>query len=274
MQKTLKLLVLVHIGDVISVDPNFSLVDHCLRSFAAGHRGPGSTPTTATPCFIRAQLGGVIEVLAKLMLKEILATLEPLSLSARCADWFVVLSVNSLLFMAMETVQYHGHRRGFHALQEFPPKPTTTHAFGPQRVLPSLSSTETCMTLETQGVDHLLKFYTACFGSCHSRLGSASSTPTSADMSRSSSLGSVPSPVAHGHRAPARNGKQRATPNITNRQQDIADKFIKGLRDAIEDKRSYLETCKCRGFQTNSERGNDPMWLFDRLLARLLLIEA
>ena len=272
MQKTLKLLVLVHIGDVISVDPNFGLVKHCLHSFAVRYQGPGSPPSTVTPCFIRAQIGGVMKTLAKSMLKEILETLEPLSLSSRCSDWFVVLSVNSLLVMAMETVQYHGHRLGFHALQDFPPKSTEMQKSGPQRPLQSGSSTETCMTIESEGVDHLLKFYSACFGGCHSRLGTTSGVIGSAKRSRSVSLGSTSSSAASGVRS-GRNSKQRF-PSISNQQQDLADTFIKGLRDAIDSKRFYLETCKQRDFTTDDGRSKDPMWIFDRLLARLLLTES
>ncbi|KAL9091711.1 MAG: hypothetical protein Q9165_004787 [Trypethelium subeluteriae] len=283
MQKTLKLLVLVHIGDVISIEPSFCLVRHALRQFAAWYRGTDSPPTIATPCFIRAQLGGVMDILAQSMLKEILETLEPLSLSSRCSDWFVVLAVNSLLVMAMETIQYHGHRAGFHALHKFPPNKSSSnsHVCGPRLALapPPPSSTEICQTLESQGVDHLLKFYSACFGSCHSRLGATStstSSPRSANMSRSTSLGSTnsagSSSSSAASRAGGRGSKQRV-PSISNHQQDVADGFIKGLRDAIAQKREYLETCRLRGFESQAKGGEDPMWLFDRLLARLLLTE-
>ncbi|KAF2239144.1 hypothetical protein EV356DRAFT_528434 [Viridothelium virens] len=282
MQKTLKLLVLVHIGDVISVEPDFHLVGNALRRFAAWYRGNDSPPNVATPCFIRAQLGGVMDILAQSMLKEILETLEPLSLSSRCSDWFVVLAVNSLLVMAMETIQYHGHRTGFHALHKFPPNnPSNPHVFGPRLALPSPppSTTETCQALESQGVDYLLKFYAACFGSCHSRLGATSSStspPRSTNMSRSTSLGSTNSARSSSSSGPPRQGgrsaKQRV-PSISNHQQDVADGFIKGLRDAIAQKKEYLETCRQRRFEGEAKGGEDPMWLFDRLLARLLLTE-
>ena len=243
-----------------------------MHEFAAYERDPRDSSTMPTPCFIRAQLGPVIGSLAKSMLKDGLTGLETLSLSGRCSDWFIALSVNLILAMVMETAQYHGFRSGFHAPHDFASKPPVLRAFGPQLPLaPSLSG-ETWMTIENRGVDHLFKFYATCFGNYHSRLGVESDIPRSTVMSCSTSFGSTASFATSGTELEG-HGKHQVT-CISNQQGDLGNRFIIGLRDVINNKRSYLESCKQRDFQSIDGQGKDPMWIFDRLVARLLLTGA
>ena len=146
----MKLLVLVHIGGDTTIYPTASSWGIITHFF-------GSTIQIdeVTPCFIRGQLGPIFSELALGLMKEVLNELEFHCLSRNCAHFPLIISTFAIVFMAVESIQYHAAKDSYHA---------TYNGTGSRLIAISKPSFEP----DSEGVDALLNFYKACFSGCHS----------------------------------------------------------------------------------------------------------
>lgn len=115
-----------------------------------------SSPFVSTPCFIRGQLGPIFAKLATHHMKEVLGHLEKMSFSLDYKLFPVVLSTFAVLFMAIESIQYHAAKESYHASYD------SESARESEKIILDENDRE--------GVENLLNFYKACFGECHTKL--------------------------------------------------------------------------------------------------------
>jgi hypothetical protein len=115
-----------------------------------------SAPFLSTPCFIRGQLGPIFAKLATHHMNEVLAHLGKISFSSDCKLFSVVLSTYAVLFMAIESIQYHAAKESYHA----------SYDNESDRLSEKIILDEN----DKEGVENLLNFYKACFGECHAKL--------------------------------------------------------------------------------------------------------
>lgn len=153
LHQALKLLVLVHVGDIVQIPAGNPVVQSILDSVLTHARGE----VRPTPCFIRGQLGAVIPNLARNLMKDILTQLERLSLSRDCKNFEIILSTTALLLMTVESVQYHAAKEPYHASLTRPMHPMD---FSGRTVPP----------LDDGAAEKLLHFYRICYSGCHERL--------------------------------------------------------------------------------------------------------
>jgi hypothetical protein len=150
LRKALKLLILIHIGGDISISSTTASNSILTQVF-----GYSVDASDFTPCFIRGQLGPVFQDLALGLMKDVLNELEFHCLSRKCGHFPLVVATFAVVFMAVESCQYHDAKDAFHAgFDHHVPSPS-----GPSVNVPALE--------ESEGADALLKFYKACFAGCH-----------------------------------------------------------------------------------------------------------
>jgi hypothetical protein len=91
-------------------------------------------------------------------MREVLTQLEILSPSGDCSRFPVILSTFSVLFMAVESLQYHVAKESYHSHYDYPHN----------RSVDSCSPTSRDLD-EWEGAETLRKFYKATFPVCHSQ---------------------------------------------------------------------------------------------------------
>lgn len=236
LRQALKLLILVHIGGDTKLDDNC----HCESHNIVAKYFPeieGSEPVVATPCFIRGQLGPVFAHLAKKLMKDVLSRLELLSLSRdNCQHFPIILSTFAVLFMAVETIQYHAAKESYHASYD-------TEA---ERTCEKIH----VLANEEEGVENLLNFYNACFGNCHANLHDRSAAGFS-------------------HFAAA---AARTNGGAGEGERERTVSYLKTIKKAVDRARHYLVRKKDRGCVGDGLGKGDMSVYFDRLLAKLFLI--
>jgi hypothetical protein len=156
LRDALKLLILIHVGgDLrIKIDPT--------SKFIIQHFFPACTdPHRVTPCFIRGQIGPVLSKIAHRLMREVLQQLEILSPTRDCTRFPILFSTFSVLFMAVETLQYHLAKQPYHTHYDEP-----SHA---------AAATAGCTPFATRNLDEwegaeiLRNFYKATFPVCNSQ---------------------------------------------------------------------------------------------------------
>lgn len=215
--QALKLLVLVHIGGDITLPKQsenrfLARLIHDTMSVSNDYR--------PTPCFIRSQFGGIMPDLANDLMRNILSSLEVLLLGRNEDDWPTTLAILVVVLMTVESIYYHSAKRPYHEAYD----------------LTSSTSGSDNVEVDDQSVDKLLKFYSACFSACHTRL-------------RPDWQGELD-----------RAGGRAST----------SDLFIKSMREAVgkASPDDYLAE-KARQTRIDDE---DMGFYFDRLVAKLLLL--
>jgi len=155
LRHALTLLILVHIGGDAKLDEEYQSFSHKVvaRYFSEMR---DSAPLEYTPCFIRGQLGPIFAKLAARHMKEVLSQLEEISFRWDCKLFPVVLSTFAVLFMAIESIQYHAAMESYHASYD-----SETDRENEKIILDEN---------DKEGVENLLNFYKACFGEWHAKL--------------------------------------------------------------------------------------------------------
>ena len=149
------LLILVHIGGDAKLDEEGQAFSHNVvaRYFPEIQ---DSAPFVSTPCFIRGQLGPIFANLAARHMKEVLTHLEEISFNWDCKLFPIVLSTFAVLFMAIESIQYHAAKESYHASYDSESDRESEKVYLDEN--------------DKEGVENLLRFYKACFGECHAKL--------------------------------------------------------------------------------------------------------
>ncbi|KAF2435187.1 hypothetical protein EJ08DRAFT_392655 [Tothia fuscella] len=186
------------------------------------------------PCFIRGQLGPIFAELALEYLRDLLKELEFHCLSRKCQHFPMVISTFAVVFMAVESIQYHSAKDAYHAHYDD----------GGDAMVHSHRVDGPLLVDKSEGVDALLRFYRACFSGCHAE----------ALLSVSKGKG-----IAKGDKGGESEGAG-----------DDGTVFVAGLKKAVEKVQYYL---KGRSKVSIPAKGGDMTLLFDRLLAKLFLLE-
>ncbi|KAF2474600.1 uncharacterized protein BDR25DRAFT_301288 [Lindgomyces ingoldianus] len=235
LHQSLKLLVLVHIGGDLTLPTPSSdpILAQLVRTSMA--LDLDEEEITPTPCFIRSQLGSVMPTIALSLMKDVLFRLEQLFLNRECHEWPVALAVLIIVLMTIESIQYHAAKLPYH--HKYDTKPTSGQ-----------KAEEMERKVDEQGIKSLFSFYTACFSGCHARLR----------------------PDWEGEAGPStENPNPGFSPNNQSPDLKSEDKFIESVREAVKraSQAGYL------AIKANEEReGEDMVFFFDRLVARLLLL--
>jgi hypothetical protein len=142
----------------------------------------------------------VFSELAFSLMKDVLKELEIHCLSRDCGHFALVISTFALLFMAVESIQYHAAKDPYHS--SYDPSSTENR--------PISTGLSFAAFEESEGVNALLNFYKACFSGCHS-----------------DRILSVPSPSKEKLESPSSFSS-------------ASSKFVAGLRFAVEHARQYV----------------------------------
>jgi hypothetical protein len=110
-----------------------------------------------TPCFIRAQLGPVFADVSHELMKQVLIELEVVALSQDPSTFPMTVCTFSVLFMVMESLQYHINKLPYHCHNDNP------------SLLQQDDEPQTRNLDENDGSDILLRFYKGT--ACHARIG-------------------------------------------------------------------------------------------------------
>jgi len=154
-------------------------------------------------------------------MQEVLSKLEAECLNKNCRRFPLIVSTFMVLFMAVESIQYHTHKDAFH------------YAFDEEETSQGPSKDE------VDGMVDLLEFYKNCFAGCHrDRLLSATDT--------------------------------RFWGESTGSAMKAGELALSKLRSGIQVAKGYLID---RSKESLTTRGGDITVFFDRLVARLLLLE-
>jgi len=240
LRQALKLLILIHVGGDTKLDEGCRSLSHEIiaQTFPAIE---DSEPVIATPCFIRGQMGPYLAEIAKTLMRDVLKRIEDLSLTPENCQYFpVVLSTFAVLFMAMESIQYHAAKESYHALYDS----DAVRAGERQQALAN----------EEEGVKNLLKFYADCFGDYHAKLHDHSASTfqhfTTTTATKSASGGD------------------------SERDRTIA--YLRELKGAVDRARKYLIAKRDSTVAITRENvgKGDMSAYFDRLLAKLFLVRA
>lgn len=149
--QALKLLVLVHVGGDITL-PKQSESDslqqlvRCTMNISEEYR--------PSPCLIRSQFGAVMPKLAGRLMKEVLSTLERILFSRNGDHWPIALATLIVVFMTIESIQYHAAKLPYHDAYDSNRAETTPGSF----------------EADDSAVNTILASYKACFEACHTRL--------------------------------------------------------------------------------------------------------
>jgi hypothetical protein len=230
LRRALKLLVVIHINGDIKIKQtrdSRATINHFF-----GHLNPPEE--SVTPCFIRGQLGPVFEELALSLMKDVLKQLEYHCLSRICSHFPLVISTFAVVFMAVESGQYHAAKDPFHSSYDGP-------HFAARKVNTTNEGNQAPFE-ENASIEALLNFYKVCFSGCHS-----------------DNLLSVPSSLP------------KESPDAAYNPSSASTKFVNGLKFAVEHVRAYLIERKAVTISANG--AVDVTDFFDRLLARLFLLE-
>jgi len=258
--QALKLLVLVHVGEDLSLDPGDDVAYAIARTWFPFFDTPLSTdpsspstctPTEPTPCFIRGQFGAVMPALAERLMKDCLGRLEAMSLSRQCSVWPVIFATFAVLLMAVETVQYHGAKEGYHAMYDnhdngYGGGYGRQTASAPVPIMRPGRSVADDVVGGTgdEEVDALLSFYKTCYSGCHSKLQDGEE-PRCKSMLR---------------------GRSDSMMGLD----DGSARFVEKVKSAMKESEEYLRRRSVEG----RAKSGDMSSYFDRLLPKLLLLQA
>jgi hypothetical protein len=250
LRQALKLLILIHIGGDTFIAPTPSS-----RAIIANFFGPGIDDANVTPCFIRGQLGPVFTELALDKMREVLRGLEFHCLSRKCQHFPLVIAAFAIVFMAVESIQYHSAKDPYHANHD-------TRSVGGRggSVFDSHVTNPALTEEDSSSIDALLHFYKACFSGCHrDRLLSVSRGTGDAADSGSSADG----------------GSESTSPTVGVAEGSASGTiFVARLKDAVERVKIYLYERSRAPVSTNATaKGGDITVFFDRLLAKLFLLD-
>lgn len=236
LRQALKLLILVHIGG----DTELDVTCRCRPHNIVAQYFPeiqDSEPVVATPCFIRGQLGPIFAQLARKLMKDVLSRLEILSFSRdNCQHFPIILSTFAVLFMTVETIQYHAAKESYHASYD-------------SEAARALDKTHVDAN-EQEGVENLLNFYNACFGNCHANLHNHNQTTYS--------------------KFAAAAARTNVGGGEADRERTVA--YLQTIKDAVDRARHYLVRKKDGGILGEGLGKGDMSVYFDRLLAKLFLL--
>jgi hypothetical protein len=175
----------------------------------------------------------VFSELALSLMKEVLKELEHHCLSRKCAHFPLVISTFSVLFMAVESIQYHAAKDPYHSSHD-------PFSVGTQPI--STGGHNSASFKESEGVSALLHFYKACFSGCHFESLLSVATLSTENLEAASTSSS-----------------------------SAGFRFVTGLKYAIDQVKQYLIERSASPVTTRG--GADITVFFDRLLARLFLLE-
>lgn len=169
--QALKLLVLVHVGGDITLpkqaeSDSLQQLVRCTMSISEDCR--------PSPCLIRSQFGAVMPKFAGRLMKEVLSTLERILFSRNGDHWPIALATLIVVFMTIESIQYHAAKLPYHDAYDNNRAGTPGDSFD----------------ADDSAVSTILTSYGACFEACHTRLrpdwegdlATASGRGTSADQ--------------------------------------------------------------------------------------------
>ncbi|KAK8175772.1 hypothetical protein IWX90DRAFT_120700 [Phyllosticta citrichinensis] len=277
LHNALKLLVLVHVGDVTELDPT-TPYDPSFAHFMSDD-GIASASGASTPCFIRSQLGAAVPALASALLLRTLTLLYETSLPQRHDAFPVVMATVAVVLMARESVQYHAARLAFHACHDdyfaadadaaemqatvvFAAGSSQQHTqqpvFGPAPPPVKASGTPSDDP-KPDPIDRLLSFYRACYGRAH-----AAHFPLIATRDR------------HSSSSTSRQTSQRHPPLFADASNQ---RFVDALRQVLagDETAWYVRErvgigVSDDGVSNDGERdGRGMAGFFDRLLGRLFV---
>jgi hypothetical protein len=229
----LKLLVLVRTSGDVTVDDTDPCVQEIMSSVL-----PSITGLKITPCFVRSQLGEVMHELAQELFRDLIHRLWRCSLQRNCSHWQTNLCCFAVSTMAFESAEYNEARDAYHSGIDF----KTQQSF---RTLNSTFEGYELPMEDIQGqpafelgkdnhiCDRLLRFYRACFSTCHRRLD--------ADITDASSVDET----------------------------DATAAFVRNMRDVLAKAKPYIEE---RSQITEAGVGTMSTF-FDRRLAKLFIMD-
>ncbi|KAK7562805.1 hypothetical protein IWX49DRAFT_372247 [Phyllosticta citricarpa] len=305
LHNALKLLVLVHVGDVTELDPSAHYDPSFFRFMGDGIASDSGASGATTPCFIRSQLGAAVPALASALVSRTLTQLYETSLGQRHDSFPAVIATIAIVLMARESVQYHAARLAYHArldecfaadtaadmeatiiLSDGPntcsgsQQPTRQPTFGPE-VPPSMAAAAAASSSEHSSndpkpdpIDRLLAFYRACYGRAHAA--------------------HFPSVAAHGQRESSSTARQTSGqpaaaaadqpppmfPDAHNqrfinalRQALTGDETVRYVRERVGIGVNYdvVDGDERDGWSCSDGNGGGMAAFFDRLLARLFV---
>jgi hypothetical protein len=114
LEQALKLLILIHAGGDLRVEPEAVSKSIVRRYF------PNIKLGKVTPCFIRAQLGPIFSRMSHKYMRQVLMELEILSPTDDSSKFPMIISSFSILMMAMESLQYHVTKLPYHTYHDGP----------------------------------------------------------------------------------------------------------------------------------------------------------
>ncbi|KAK8218732.1 hypothetical protein IWZ01DRAFT_162993 [Phyllosticta capitalensis] len=267
LHRALKLLILVHVGDITELDPSINFNPSFSR-FINANIACGLSDTS-TPCFIRGQLGAAVPALASYLLSQTLTLLYEASLPQKHRAFPAVVATMAIILMARESVQYHAARLAYHARHDAPQEQPV---FGPERppaMMAAAAAERKPQDPSPDPVDKLLAFYRACYGEAHALyfplIPARSSSPNFPLAPPPSPSSSSSSPLAHSYR-----------PSPPPFADAPAQTFVDALRGALagDETARYVSGRVGIGVsaQRNSGGGGQGMAaFFDRLLGRLFV---
>ncbi|KAF1987764.1 hypothetical protein K402DRAFT_412005 [Aulographum hederae CBS 113979] len=289
LHKSLKLLVLVHVGGDVTLVPSdpvamglakkfFPLLEGVLESPTSdcGEDGAGGggwsgaplcTPREPTPCFIRGQLGAVMPGVAEGLMREVLEGVERASLGRACGGWVGVLAVFCVVLMCIETGEYHGAKRGYHETLDHRNEGENGNGDtekGKGRQLENEQEYHGWSEGEkdgqrSEGVEALLGFYRTCYSGCHGQLKVEDDGVTT-----TTSSSSLSSPNSSWKASGGWKYKNAVDPGL----EDASKQFLASLKTSMADAKGYLKERK-----EEAPGKGDMSGFFDRLLAKLLLLD-
>jgi hypothetical protein len=191
LKKAFQLLILVHVGGDLRLFKDDPMTTRINDKFF-----PDIPHEHILPCFIRAQLGPIFSNVAHRLMSDVLKQLEKLSSLQDPAHFPMVIATFSVLFMALESLQYHFAKIAFHS-----------HSDSPNNIHDDIPPTRNLTEFDRS--DILLRFYRST--TCHAQLKTLVNLPASPQLpgsfhrsrtgSSSSSWSGAGCPAANNHGA-------------------------------------------------------------------------
>ncbi|KAK7522126.1 hypothetical protein IWZ03DRAFT_357679 [Phyllosticta citriasiana] len=307
LHNALKLLVLVHVGDVTELDPSAHYDPSFFRFMGDGIASDSGASGATTPCFIRSQLGAAVPALASALLSRTLTQLHETSLGQRHDSFPAVIATIAIVLMARESVQYHAARLAYHArldecfaadtvadmeativLSDGPntcsgsQQSTRQPTYGPE-VPPSMAAAAAASSSEhsfndpkPDPIDRLLAFYRACYGRAHAaHLPSVATHGQRASSSTARQTSGQPAAAAAAADQPPPMFPDAPNQHFINalRQTLTGDETARYVRERVGIGVNYdvVDGDERNDWSCSDGNGGGMVAFFDRLLARLFV---
>jgi hypothetical protein len=163
LKQAFQLLILVHVGGDLRLWKDDPMVTQLNNKFF-----PKIPHEHILPCLIRAQLGPIFSTVAHRLMSDVLKQLEKLSSLPDPAHFPMVIATFSVLFMSLESLQYHFAKVAFHSHVDSPTQSRDT-------------TPPTRNMADFDGADILLRFYRST--SCHEQLKTLVDLPPALNLS-------------------------------------------------------------------------------------------